>query len=87
MKLKDYLSHAVFFTGNKKPTSLRNNQRICYRTVFTVAGVKFLSRIHLGIEAEKINWSMSDGCLFKIYDFCVVQDKNILIEQAKTRAI
>jgi hypothetical protein len=86
MKLKDYQKVAVFHTGNTKPKSLRNKARICYRTSFTIAGVRFLSRIHLGQYADLVNWSQSENIFFKIYDYVEVKP-NPLMEMAKTARI
>jgi len=82
MKLSNYLEKAVFHTGNKKPSSLRAKSRICYRTAYKIAGITFISKVHLGIEAEKIVWS--DSAFFRVYDYTVVSDRNPLLEMAKT---
>jgi hypothetical protein len=81
MKIKDYLQHCIFHTGNKKPTSLRAKSRVVYRTAYKIAGITFISKVHLGIEAEKIVWS--DSAFFSVYDYAEVTP-NVLIEQAKT---
>jgi hypothetical protein len=81
--IKQYLEKAVFHTGSRCPVN--SKKRVCYRTYHTDrSGIKFVSHVHLGKLASDINWSKSDNILFSIYDYCLVQDRNVLIDQAKT---
>lgn len=81
MKLQEYESVAIFHTSNRCPCA--KNKRVAYRTYVQTGGLKFISNIHLGIESGAIDWS--SNCHHRIYDYVFVQNKNVLIEQAKTR--
>jgi len=81
MKLTQYLEKAIFHTGTKKPTSLRDKTRVVFRTYTESCGVKFVSKISLGINADAINWTNTP--FNKIYDWAEVTP-NVLIEQART---
>jgi len=85
MKLNEYLKVAVRHTTNKKPTLLSSKKRVVYRTYTVSGGLSFVSKVHLGILASAINWSNNPHN--RVYDWALVEDKNIFIEMAKTRAI
>lgn len=82
MRLEDYEKVAVFHTSNKCPVG--SKKRVVFRTYTESCGVKFVSKISLGINAGAINWTNTP--FNKIYDWAEVKE-NPLILMARTRKI